>query len=164
VQADIMVRTDHPAAATHAADPALPDRLRGMLGRALMEGASAEALACRPCPWQPPCALDLLFGDHGALLSGRLSMPRPFVLSVEPFPQDNDDRLTLRLSLFGFATDWAEAVAETLVRGLRGGVARWHDARLDEVWPALATLADRTYVIRSLSNAVSMRASQPGRT
>ncbi len=123
VQADITLETTSRPPTANAADPALPDRLRGMLGRALMEGASAEAIAGRPCPWQPPCALDLLFGDHGALLSGRLAMPRPFVLAATPPEGTGTESLVLRLSLFGFATDWAETVAEALVRALRGGVA-----------------------------------------
>lgn len=105
--------------AGHAAavdDPALTGRLRGAWGRALMAGASAEALAGGPCPWDPPCALDPLFRDQGAI-TARLSVPKPYVLSARAYGAD----LLVALTLFGFACDWVEAAADALVAGLRHG-------------------------------------------
>ncbi|KAA5603779.1 CRISPR system precrRNA processing endoribonuclease RAMP protein Cas6 [Roseospira marina] len=108
-------------------DPRLPGRLRGALGEALLAGASAEARRGEPCPWDPPCALDVLWGETGPVRRG-VEIPRPFVVRVDPDPPD-DARITL--SLFGFATDWAEGVAEALVRALRAGVGSGVDgARL----------------------------------
>lgn len=105
--------------AGHAAaadDPALGGRLRGAWGRALMRGASAEALAGRPCPWDPPCALDPLFREQGAI-TARLAVPRPYVLAARAAGAD----LLVRLTLFGFACDWIEAAADALVAALRHG-------------------------------------------
>ena len=43
-------------------------------------------------------------------------MPKPYVFAL--FDVDGD--LLVRLTLFGFATDWTEVAAEALVRALRG--------------------------------------------
>lgn len=104
------------AAAALAADPALPGRLRGAWGRALMRGASPEALDDRPCPWTPPCALDPLFRAQGAI-TARLALPRPYVLAVRALDGD----LWVELTVFGFACDWIDAAAEALVAALRHG-------------------------------------------
>jgi hypothetical protein len=98
-----------------ARDPAVPGKLRGALGAALAMTASTEARAGHPCPWQPPCALDVLFRRQGRITPG-LELPKPYVLAL--FPDGAD--LVLRLTLFGLATDWTEMVAEALVRALRG--------------------------------------------
>ncbi len=101
-------------------DPAVPDHMRGALGQALLETASEEAQAGHPCPWSPPCALEILWGDMPPVRPG-VPVPKPFALALEPGPEAG--RVTLRLSLFGFASDQAEAVAEALTRILRAGVA-----------------------------------------
>lgn len=100
-----------------AADVRLLNRVRGALGTALTETASAEALAKQPCPWLPPCALDVLYRTQGHITPG-LEIPKPYVLQAD---EDGTD-IVLALTLFGFASDWAEAVAEALVRGLRRGL------------------------------------------
>lgn len=99
-----------------ARDAALTGRLRGAWGRALMRGASAEALDGRPCPWDPPCALDPLFREQGAI-TARLVVPRPYVLAARAAGGD----LLVQLTVFGFACDWIEAAAEALVAALRHG-------------------------------------------
>lgn len=105
-------------AASLAADLALPVRVRGAWGQELMRAASPEALADRPCPWDPPCALDALFREQGRL-TPRLALPRPYVFSV--CTSESKTELNIRLSLFGFATDWTDAAAEALTAALRGG-------------------------------------------
>lgn len=50
-----------------AADPGLPGRIRGAFGKALMAGASDEALAGRPCTFDPPCAFEALFRKQGRM-------------------------------------------------------------------------------------------------
>ncbi|HLO77909.1 MAG TPA: hypothetical protein VK196_15755, partial [Magnetospirillum sp.] len=101
-----------------ADDPRTPARLRGALGRQLAEAASPEARAERPCPWQPACALDVLFGNHGKVAGG-LEIPKPYVVAAR---RDGGDLLA-EVTLFGFAADLAEVAAEALVRGLRVGLA-----------------------------------------
>ncbi len=131
VQADCVVETapGPPSACPPglAGDVRFPNWLRGALGDALMDGASAEARAGRPCPWRPPCALDVLWGETGTVRRG-VPIPRPFVVRVdEPAPGG----LRITLSLFGFATDWMEDAAAALVRALRHGVGMGPDgARL----------------------------------
>ena len=60
----------------------LMNRVRRAPGRMLMTGASAEAIAGKPCPWQPPCALDLLFREH-ARIGGRHGIPKAWVLAFD---------------------------------------------------------------------------------
>jgi hypothetical protein len=96
-------------------DPRLPGWLRGGFGQALMRGASAAALADRPCNFSPPCALDVLFRSQGRLRRD-LDMPPPYVLTVG---EDGDDTL-LRLTVFGFACDWIDAAAEAFTVAARG--------------------------------------------
>ncbi|SDF10078.1 CRISPR system precrRNA processing endoribonuclease RAMP protein Cas6 [Rhodospira trueperi] len=117
-QADIVVCLGPALAPDRISDPRFPGRLRGALGEALLAGASAEARAEQPCPWDPPCALDVLWGKTGTVRRG-VEIPRPFVIRVDPDPPEGA-RVTL--SLFGFATDWAEGAADALVRALRGGI------------------------------------------
>lgn len=105
-----------PGLAAQAADPSLPGRIRGAWGRELMRAASAEALAGRPCPWSPPCALDVLFREQGRAAAG-LPLPRPVTIAARAQGPD----LAVQLSLIGFACDWIPAAGEALVAGLRHG-------------------------------------------
>lgn len=100
-----------------AAHPRFIGKIRGALGDELKQTASEEARAGKPCPWQPPCAFDILFRSQGAITPG-LEIPKPYVLALDG---DGGDAV-LRLALFGFATDWIEAASEALVRALRHGV------------------------------------------
>jgi len=91
----------------------LMNRIRGAFGRRLMEGASREALAGQPCPWRPPCTLDVLFREQARV--GKHGLPKPFTLSLDRHGRD----LLVRLALLGFAMDWAAAAAQALVAALR---------------------------------------------
>jgi hypothetical protein len=97
-------------------DLRLPGRLRGALGRVLLRSASAAARDQQPCPWTPPCALDVLMGRHGEAESG-IAIPPPWLLRVAR----NELGLTVSLTVIGFATDWIEVAAEALVTALREG-------------------------------------------
>lgn len=101
-------------------DPAFPGRLRGAWGRQLLTTASAAARLGGPCPWSPPCAYDPLFRERPALKG--LETPKPYVITADPAP-GCPDRMALRLTLFGFATDWLESAADAWILALRGGVA-----------------------------------------
>lgn len=101
-------------------DPAFPGRLRGAWGRQLLNTASSAARLGNPCPWSPPCAYDPLFREHPALKG--METPKPYVIAADPVPGE-PDRMALRLTLFGFATDWLESAADAWVLALRGGVA-----------------------------------------
>jgi hypothetical protein len=105
--ARIRVRLPGYAALAHDLD--LLRRLRGGVGETLIESASAEAIVGRPCPWDPPCALDILFREQGR--AGAHGIPKPYVLAVERHGRDLDVALTL----FGFATDWSAAATHALV-------------------------------------------------
>jgi hypothetical protein len=118
-QTDITLTLGPSALPVWAGDPGIADRVRGALGRALMEGASAQALAEQPCTWDPPCSHDVLWNGKGSVRAG-VDIPKPFRLSVWP---SADAALCVTLSLFGVASDWAEPAAEALVRAFRGGLS-----------------------------------------
>ena len=92
-------------------------RIRGAFGRMLMAGASREALAGKPCPWSPPCALDLLFREQARF--GKHGIPKPWVLALDRRALD----LVVRITLFGFAVDWAGVAAHALALALREHIA-----------------------------------------
>jgi hypothetical protein len=98
-----------PGCAALAHDMTLLRRIRGGLGRVLMESASAEALAGRPCPWDPPCALDILFREQVRI--GPQGVPKPYVLGTDRKGPD----LLVTMRLFGFAADWSAAATHALV-------------------------------------------------
>jgi len=97
-------------------DMTLLRRLRGGLGRVLMRGASEDALAGRPCPWEPACALDVFFREQGR--TGAHGIPKPFVLWTDR----RGDDLSVGMSLFGMAMDWAPVMALALPEVLRDGI------------------------------------------
>jgi hypothetical protein len=97
-----------------AHDLIVMNRIRGAFGRILMAGASAAAIAGKPCPWTPPCALDLLFREQ-ARIAGRHGIPKPWALALDRRGFD----LIVRITLFGFAIDWAGVVAHALATALR---------------------------------------------
>ena len=100
-----------------AANPGLPGKLRGALGKALMRGASDDAIAGRPCPWRPACAFDVLFREQ-ARFEGRHGVPKPYVTAVDRAGNDLD----LKVTLFGFACDWMDSIRERLVEAARFGL------------------------------------------
>ena len=93
-------------------------KLRGALGTVLVRSASRDAQAGRPCPWQPPCALDVMFREQ-LRLEGRHGLPKPWVLAADRHGGD----LVIIVSVFGMAIDWAPAmsaaIADALVHGVR---------------------------------------------
>lgn len=107
-----------------ARDVATVAKIRGGLGRRLHDAASQPARAGKPCPWQPPCAWDLLFNDAGSL-GPSLAIPAPFVIALDRVGQD----LAVSLTLFGIAADVAGEVAAALVESLRNGLDESGDRR-----------------------------------
>ncbi|KAB2874159.1 MAG: CRISPR system precrRNA processing endoribonuclease RAMP protein Cas6 [Pseudorhodoplanes sp.] len=121
-----------PGHAALAGDLVLMTRIRGALGRVLMQGASREALANKPCLWWPPCALDILFREQ-ARIEGRHGIPKPWVLALDRHGFD----LLVRITLFGFAMEWAGAVSLALATALQHKIdwrerARFHAIFLPE--------------------------------
>lgn len=88
----------------------LAGRVRGALGAVLRQSASPEALAGRPCPWDPPCALDALYAVQGRVTPA-LEIPKPYVLAL----RREGGLLQVDLGLVGFASDWLAEVAAALV-------------------------------------------------
>jgi hypothetical protein len=103
-----------PGLGVQAAEPAFAGKVRGAWGHALMGAASPEALAGRPCPWDPPCALSVLFNEQARLMAG-MEVPRPYRITARPHGAD----ALVRLTLYGFACDWMTAAAEALTIALR---------------------------------------------
>jgi hypothetical protein len=99
-----------------ADDLALMNRIRGALGRVLMQGASRDAIAGKPCSWRPPCALDVLFREQARL--GKHGIPKPWVLALDRRGFD----LIVRITLVGFALEWAGAVAQALAAALQHNI------------------------------------------
>jgi len=104
-------------AASLAHEPRAPGWVRGAWGEQLKHAASAEAVAGQPCPWQPPCALDVFFRCQGHVTPG-LEIAKPYTVGLAA---DGGD-LIVELRVFGFATDWLETAADALVRSLRQGI------------------------------------------
>jgi hypothetical protein len=105
-------------------------RVRGGIGQVLIEAASPEAIAGLPCPWTPPCALDVLFREQGR--SGGHGIPKPYVLAAEPRGRD----LAVAMTLFGFAADWSAAAGHALVAALQHRID-WHALRPELFLPQL---------------------------
>ncbi len=103
----------------------LVHKIRGALGEQLRAGASPEARENQPCRWDPPCACDILWRERtvSGLTAG---IPRPYALAAD----QNETTLLVRLSLFGRAQDRVHEAAESLVRGLRGGIDLNHQHRV----------------------------------
>lgn len=92
-------------------------RFRGALGHALAPGASPDALADRPCPFQPPCGFALF---HGTLDPDGLGpiTDRPFTIEAD----DLDGDLLLTVRLFGMAEGWASEFLAAMVAACRAGL------------------------------------------
>lgn len=100
-------------------DPRGIGKLRGAWGEQLKAAASQAAIAGKPCSWTPPCAFDVFFRAQGRVTAG-LEMPKPYVLALIPDGAD----LLVRLTVFGFATDWMEAAVEALVCACKNVLVR----------------------------------------
>lgn len=109
-----------------ASHPRLLARVRGALGDRLEARASAETIAGAPCPWEPPCALDVFFREQ--IRAGRHGLPKPFVLSAEALGRN----LLVHATIFGFACDWTMSVRDALAEALRDWL-RWRDLARDVV-------------------------------
>lgn len=95
-------------------DPGLPGRIRGAFGQELLERASPEAARGEPCPWDPPCAFEILFKKQGRMEPG-LDYPGPWVVELDAVNGD----LIVIFRLFGFACDYAASAAEALTYALK---------------------------------------------
>lgn len=98
-----------------ARDFNLLNHFRRSLGEALGAGASPEASATHPpspCPWEPPCPLDVLFREQMRVEG--VGLPKPFVTLADTDGAD----LIAGLRVFGFATDWMPTVEHAFVDAL----------------------------------------------
>lgn len=85
------------------------NRVRGAWGNRLADAASPAALAGAPCTFNPPCALDVFMREQGRL-DARTGVPKPYVFAIEP----HRAHLDVRLTVFGFACEWALPAREAL--------------------------------------------------
>jgi hypothetical protein len=113
-QASVMVQAPLPA--HFDTGPGLGARLRGALGWALRDIAASASRPGRAS------AHAVLFGDHGDWRAG-LSLPRPYVLAGAT----DGARLTITLTLFGFATAWLNEARQALLQALAGGIKLSND-------------------------------------
>lgn len=101
-------------------------KLRGAWGNALLRGASENARQNLACNWQPECGLFALFQSHGELEKGRV-FHKPYDIGFGHTPHND---VQLRVTLHGFACDWVDEAAASLVNGLRNGLGNpsvpWH--------------------------------------
>lgn len=86
---------------------------RSFLG-ALGRGASPESLNDKPCPWTPPCALDVFMREQYREARGN-GLPKPYVIFTDAIGDD----LLVSLRVFGAANDWFAATSEAMVAGMR---------------------------------------------
>ena len=110
---DQTVRVRLGGAAHLSRSPELANHFRRSFGGALGAGASPEASDGLPCPWEPPCALDVFFREQMRVDGDGL--PKPFVTLAD---RDGAD-LIAGLRVFGFATEWLPAVEQAFVDALR---------------------------------------------
>ncbi len=85
---------------------------RSFLG-ALAPDASPEARAGKPCPRDPPCALDVFRREQFRDARGN-GLPKPYVIFAEAAGAD----LLVSLRVFGAANDWFGAASDAFLRGM----------------------------------------------
>lgn len=95
----------------------LPNRLRGAIGQQLHASASPTARRGEPCSWAPPCAWDVFFRDR-RLPGMRQPLAKPWVISADE--GDAPGKVAIRITLFGWATEWIGEVAEAATQALAG--------------------------------------------
>jgi len=107
----ISVRLDGMAALID--HPDLLNHFRRSFLGALGPGASAQAAARHPCPWDPPCTLDVFrreqFREDG------VGLPKPFI----PMARLENNDLIASIRVFGLACDWLPHVEAAFVDALR---------------------------------------------
>ena len=118
--------------------PNLLVKVRGAMGQVMLEGASDAVRGQMRCNWSPCCASEVFFADKPSVDLGRRQFQgnqelkpqiiKPFVLSAERAGQQN---LLIRMTIFGFAQDWAPMAHQALVSALRYRV-RWQALSNDQ--------------------------------
>lgn len=88
-------------------DPALAGRIRGGIGNVLLDAAAPHERRGAPSPYSPPSAFDIFFRKQGRI-DPAFELAAPWVISTDASGAD----LLVRLSIFGFACDYAPAMAE----------------------------------------------------
>lgn len=91
--------------------PSAAHRLRGALGMALKDGASAAAISDSGCDFEPPSASWIFHGTHSRR---EQPLPKPYVLDVAA----NGDGIEVECRLAGCATGWGMVFAEALTRAM----------------------------------------------
>ncbi|MCF6344389.1 MAG: hypothetical protein L3J15_06945 [Devosiaceae bacterium] len=114
--------------------------IRRAWGSELVRGASSEAINEAPCPWTPPCALDVFFREQ--MRYGKHGIPKPYVFAADKKEQN----LVVKLNIFGFANDWLPVAVELLVQTLRERVS-WGKLARGEFLPKFEITQLRTSTI-----------------
>ena len=143
-----------PGAASLLTQPELIGKIRGALGNVLMESASPQVQAGGACPFEPPCAYDLLWQPRGNIRPG-FPIPAPYVIAVDSHGPD----LQVTLRLFGKAGDYLGEVSDALIRALRRGLSGPKTIKLevaDRQFEAVTGVADP-----ALTHAVQLRFLTP---
>ncbi len=105
-----------------SSSPTLLNKVRGALGAILLESGSQAVRERRPCDWSPSCAAEVFFGRKPQIQIGpyRSEITKPYVLYAGTKGQD----LTIRMAVFGFASDWVRELTPALIQALQSRV-RW---------------------------------------
>ena len=97
--------------------PSLLNKVRGALGRVLLQMGSADVGKGRPCIWSDTCAAEGLFGAKPTIRIGafRGEITKPYRLTQKRKGED----LIVSLDLYGFARVWRHEVKWALLFALR---------------------------------------------
>lgn len=95
------------------ADSGFGAHLRRSFLAALGSGASDAARQGQPCPWDPPCALDVFLREQ--LRSGGDGLPKPYTL----FWDQERSVMQVTLRIYGIGCNWGPAATEALISAIR---------------------------------------------
>ncbi len=111
-----------------SASPSLLNKVRGALGRALIEGGSDPVQNRETCDWPEPCTAEILFGKRPKIRIGPndSEITKPFVLFARPLKHD----LEVGITLFGSARNRMPDVRMAMIQSLRKRV-RWDQLARD---------------------------------
>lgn len=107
-----------PGMAGFAAASSLGAKIRGAIGKVLLQSASAAVLREVPCDWASTCAAEVFFGKRSSIVLGDCAsqIATPFVLDARA---ERNGALTVTVRLFGLAAAYAEVMAAAAVAALR---------------------------------------------
>lgn len=136
-----------PGMAGFASAPSLGNKLRGALGRVMLQSASAAVRDRKPCEWPHTSSAEIFFGRRPLIRLGDhdSEISRPFVLSARAAA---DGSLVITMRIFGLARTRTSVAADALTNAL-GDRTAWQKMARDtgsfvpgRILPASVEVAD----------------------